>query len=221
MSKQIRERARPVIVGVAGGSGSGKTTVVQRIVEKLHPLAVTCIQHDSYYFDRSDLPATTRARLNFDHPNALETQLLVEHLSELLTGNCVSIPVYDFATHQRTTATIPAKPHKVILVEGILVLVDEALRNLMDIKVFVDTDADLRLIRRLQRDITTRKRTVDSVANQYLRTVRPMHMEFVEPSRRYADVVIQEGGHNEVGIETLAQKIRSALDALEPETPVL
>lgn len=219
MTQSARRRERPVIIGVAGGSGSGKTTVVRRIVEKLSPLQVTCIQHDSYYHDRGSLPPAERAILNYDHPDSLDTQLLVAHLSQLIAGDFVRIPVYDFATHLRTTETVGANPHAVVLVEGILVLVDKALRDLMDIKVFVDTDSDIRLIRRLERDIATRQRTLDSVVRQYQKTVRPMHLEFVEPTKRFADIIIEEGGHNETAVEMLANKIAAIVKNPEPETP--
>ena len=220
MKNSIQQDVRPVIIGVAGGSGSGKTTVVRRIIDALGPDEVTCIQHDSYYLDRGNLPPDARAKANYDHPDSLETPLLVNHLSRLLTGNSVSIPVYDFTYHLRTTETVQAEPHRVILVEGILILVDKALRDLMDIKVFVDTDSDLRVIRRMERDIATRQRTLDSVVRQYLQTVRPMHLEFVEPSKRYADIIIPEGGHNEVAVDMLITKINSIVKGPEPETPI-
>ena len=181
---------------------------------------MTCIKHDSYYLDRSDLAPEDRVNVNYDHPDSLDTQLLVEHLTQLSTGNCANIPVYDFATHLRMPDTEEVKPHQVILVEGILVLVDKTLRDLMDIKVFVDTDADLRVIRRLERDLATRQRTLDSVVRQYLQTVRPMHLEFVEPSSHYADIIIQEGGYNEVAVDMLANKIESISNSPEPEKPL-
>ena len=209
----------PVIVGVAGGSGSGKTTVVDRILERLGPNRATCIQHDSYYFDRGDLPLEDRATLNYDHPDALETSLLVSHLKQLQAGESAEIPVYDFAQHVRTGETVTAVPRGVILLEGILILVDSALRELMDIKVFVDTESDLRVIRRMERDMTTRQRTLGSVVSQYMNTVRPMHLEFVEPSKRYADIIIPEGGYNEVAVDMLFTKIDAIVNTPEPETP--
>ncbi len=207
MTNSSNQTPRPVIVGVAGGSGSGKTTVVDRIVERLGPDRATCIQHDSYYLDRGDLPPASREKINFDHPDALETNLLVEHLQQLLNGHSVRVPIYDFSSHVRTTGTVRADPHGVILIEGILILVDARLRDLMDIKVFVDTDADLRVIRRMERDVSSRQRSLESVIRQYLETVRPMHLEYVEPSKRYADIVIPEGGYNEVAVDLLFTKI--------------
>ncbi len=200
---------KPIIIGVAGGSGSGKTTVVHEITKALGPDDVSVIQHDSYYHDRSTVPPKDRPRLNYDHPDALETQLLIEHLRELKAGKSVQLPVYDFATHTRTTDTITVDPRNVVIIEGILILAEPALRDLMDIRVFVDTDPDLRIIRRIERDMTERDRTMDSVVEQYMRTVRPMHLEFVEPTRRWAHIIIPEGGHNEVGVDMLITKIRA------------
>jgi len=202
-------KVKPVIIGVAGGSGSGKTTVVREIVRELGPDHVTVVQHDSYYHDRSGIPPAERAGINYDHPNALETSLLVEHVRAFLEGAPVRVPVYDFSTHTRTARTVEVAPKKAVIVEGILVLADPDLRGLMDIRVFVDTDADLRMIRRLQRDVAERGRSMKSVVAQYLDTVRPMHLEFVEPSKRYAHVIIPEGGHNLVGVDMLITKIRS------------
>lgn len=218
MTKSKVAGMRPIVVGVAGGSGSGKTTVVDRIVSRLGANQVTCIQHDSYYLDRRDIASEDRAKLNYDHPDALETTLLVEHLRQLSSGSPAEIPVYDFANHLRTNRTVQAVPRRVILLEGILILVHDALREVMDIKVFVDTDPDLRVIRRLERDIATRHRTLDSVVRQYMRTVRPMHLEFVEPSKRYADIIIPEGGHNEVAVDLIFTKIDSVLNNPEPDT---
>ena len=206
-----------MIIGVAGGSGSGKTTVVRRIVDRLSSDRATCIQHDSYYLDRRDLSPEARANVNYDHPDALETSLLIRHLHQLLAGAAVDVPVYDFANHLRTTATIRAEPRRVILLEGILILVDAGLRDLLDMKVFVDTDPDLRVIRRVKRDMARRQRTLESVVRQYLRTVRPMHLEFVEPSKRYADIIIPEGGHNAVAVDILFAKIDSIVKNREPE----
>ena len=200
---------KPIIIGVAGGSGSGKTTVVHEITKALGPDDVSVIQHDSYYHDRSTVPLKDRLWLNYDHPHALETQLLIEHLRELKDGKSVQLPVYDFATHTRTTDTITVDPRNVVIIEGILILAEPALRDLMDIRVFVDTDPDLRVIRRIERDMTERDRTMESVVDQYMRTVRPMHLEFVEPTRRWAHVIIPEGGHNEVGVDMLITKIRA------------
>ncbi len=199
----------PLVVGVAGGSGSGKTTVVRRIVESLGDDQVTVIEHDRYYRDRNDLRLEERAALNYDHPDSLETDLLVRHLHELRAGRTIEAPTYDFARHARQSITEPVAARRAIIVEGILIFSDAALRALMDVKVFVDADADTRFIRRLQRDITDRGRTLPSVIEQYLGTVKPMHLEFVEPSKRYADIIVPVGGHNTVAIDMLLTLIRS------------
>ena len=198
----------PLIIGVAGGSGSGKTTVVRRIIESIGDDQVTVLEHDRYYRDRNDLRLEERAALNYDHPDSLETDLLVRHLHELRAGNSVEVPSYDFARHARQSATVSAVPRKAIIVEGILIFADASLRKLMDVKVFVDADDDTRFIRRLQRDISERGRTVASVIDQYLGTVKPMHLEFVEPSKRYADIIIPLGGYNTVAIDMLLTLIR-------------
>ena len=203
----------PVIIGVAGGSGSGKTTVVREIIRNIGTREVTVIHHDSYYRDVSHLSFDERTRINYDHPNSLETALLVSHLHQLKSGRPVEVPVYDFAQHNRSAETETAEPRQVIIVDGLLILWDADLRTLMDIKVYVDTDADLRFIRRLKRDIHERGRSADSVIEQYTLTVRPMHLEFVEPSKRYADVIIPEGGYNRVGVDMLLTKIKSLLTA--------
>jgi uridine kinase len=200
---------RSVVIGVAGGSGSGKTTVVSRIVESLGSGQVTVLEHDRYYRDRSDLRLEERAALNYDHPDSLETDLMVRHLQELRAGRSVNVPVYDFTRYTRAPVTEPAFPRTAIIVEGILIFTDAALRQLMDVKVFVDTDADTRFIRRLQRDVAERGRTMQSVVDQYLTTVKPMHLEFVEPSKRYADIIIPQGGYNAVAIDMLLTLIRS------------
>jgi uridine kinase len=202
---------RPIILGVAGGSGSGKTTVVRAITQSLGPDQVAVIHHDSYYRDASHLAPDERAQINYDHPDSLETELLVQHLAELRQGRPVAVPVYDFSEHSRLPGRDHVPPRKVIIVDGLLILWHRELRALMDIKVFVDTDADLRFIRRLERDIRERGRSADSVIQQYLRTVRPMHLEFVEPSKRYADVIVPEGGHNLVAIDMLVTKVRAVL----------
>jgi uridine kinase len=202
---------RRIILGVAGGSGSGKTTVVRAITRSLGE-QVTVVHHDSYYRDTSHLEAAARSEINYDHPDSLETELLVQHLVELREGRAVAVPVYDFAEHSRLARREHVVPGKVIIVDGLLILWDRQLRSMMDIKVFVDTDADLRFIRRLERDIQDRGRSAQSVIQQYTRTVRPMHLEFVEPSKRYADLILPEGGHNLVGIDMLVTKIRSVLD---------
>jgi uridine kinase len=199
----------PIVIGVAGGSGSGKTTVVRRIVDALDVARVTVLEHDRYYRDRNDLRLEERASLNYDHPDSLETDLLVSHLTQLRAGRPVEAPVYDFARYARVQTTETISPGHAIIVEGILIYTDAALRSLMDVKVFVDTDDDTRFIRRLQRDMSERGRTVQSVIDQYLGTVKPMHLEFVEPSKRYADIIVPLGGHNTVAIDMLLTLIRS------------
>ena len=200
---------KPFVIGVAGGSGSGKTTVVRSIVQSLGDDQVSLLEHDRYYRDRGDLRLEERAALNYDHPDSLETDLLVQHVHALRRGEPVEEPVYDFARHARLAETVTIEPRRAIIVEGILIFTDPELRRLMDVKVFVDADDDTRFIRRLQRDLSERGRTVASVIDQYLSTVKPMHLEFVEPSKRYADVIIPVGGHNTVGIEMLLTLIRS------------
>ena len=202
---------KAIIIGVAGGSGSGKTTVSQAILERVGRERIAYIQHDSYYKDRSYLPPQERAKLNFDHPDALETELLVKHLKMLQAGQQIAVPVYDFTTHTRTGQSRRVEPKHVILVEGILIFVDKALREMMDVKIYVDTDPDLRFIRRLERDITERGRTLRSVIEQYLSTVRPMHLDFVEPSKRYADIIIPQGGFNQVALDMVVARIESLI----------
>lgn len=206
---------RSIIIGVAGGTGSGKTTVANRILERVGAEHIAYIPHDAYYKDLSHLSFEARVKTNFDHPNALETALMIEHLTALRAGHAVGIPVYDFTRHLRTERTLHTEPAPIILVEGILIFAEPALRELFDVKLFVDTDADIRLIRRLQRDIQERGRTFESVITQYTTMVRPMHLEFVEPSKRYADVIIPEGGFNEVAIEMVAARIRGLLETRE------
>ena len=202
---------KPVIIGVAGGTGSGKTTVAMRILERVGAEHIAYIPHDAYYVDLSHLSADERAKVNFDHPDSLETDLLVEHIKQLKEGRPIEIPVYDFTIHTRTSETERVEPAPVVLVEGILLFAEPELRDLLDVRLYVDTDADVRFIRRLQRDISERGRTADAVCEQYLTTVRPMHLEFVEPSKRYADVIIPEGGFNEVAIEMVAARLRGLL----------
>jgi uridine kinase len=199
----------PLIIGVCGGTGSGKTTVVRKIVESLGDGQVSVIDHDRYYLDHPDLRLEDRAALNFDHPAALDTALLVQHVEGLRLGRAVDIPVYDFRRHVRTSATETIHPRPAIIVEGILIFADYALRKLMDVKVYVDADDDTRFIRRLQRDLSERGRTMESVIEQYLTTVKPMHLEFIEPTKRYADIIVPQGGHNEVAIGMLLSLIRS------------
>jgi uridine kinase len=203
----------PIVIGVAGGSGSGKTTVVRRIVDALGDEQVSVLEHDRYYRDRNDLRLEERAALNYDHPDSLETDLMVRHLHELRAGRPIQAPLYDFARYVRHATTETVAARRAIIVEGILIYTDAALRALMDVKVFVDTDDDTRFIRRLQRDTAERGRTVQSVIDQYLATVKPMHLEFVEPSKRYADIIVPQGGHNPVAIDMLLTLIRGLASA--------
>ncbi|MGD1992606.1 MAG: uridine kinase [Anaerolineae bacterium] len=200
-----------VIIGVAGGTGSGKTTVAMQILERVGTEHVAYIPHDAYYRDLNHLSPAQRKQVNFDHPDSLESELLIEHLKMLKAGQAVEIPVYNFTSHTRTDETLAVGPAPVVLVEGILVFAEPELRRLFDVKLYVDTDADVRLIRRLRRDVHERGRTFESVIAQYMKTVRPMHLEFVEPSKRYADVIIPEGGFNEEAIEMVAARIRGLL----------
>jgi len=202
--------AGPLVIGIAGGSGSGKTTVARSVVESIGRDAVVLIQHDAYYREQSHLPLEERAKVNYDHPDSLETDLLVEHLRLLVAGTSVHRPVYDFTVHTRSAETVLVEPKPVILVEGILVLYEPSLRELMDLKIYIDTDSDLRIVRRLERDINERGRSFDSVRDQYLHTVRPMHLQFVEPSKRYADIVIPEG-YNLGAVGTVISMIRDVL----------
>jgi uridine kinase len=201
---------RPLIIGVVGGSGSGKTTVARAIYEYLGANAAL-VDQDAYYRDLAHLSLDERRRLNFDHPDAFDTELLAVHLEQLAAGQSVAKPTYDYAAHTRATATVPVEPRDVILVEGILLFADHRLRSLFDIKIFVDVAEDVRFIRRLQRDVTERGRQMEDVIQQYLTTVRPMHLEFVEPSKRYADVILPEGGHNRIGIEMILARVELEL----------
>ncbi len=201
----------PLVIGIAGGSGSGKTTVAQEILNRVGADRIAYLQHDSYYKDLTGLPPTLRMNVNFDHPNSLETELLTKHVESLRDLQAVEVPIYDFATDSRTGQTFTVAPRRVILVEGILIFVEPELRKLFDVKIFVDTDADVRFIRRLYRDITERSRTTESVIKQYESTVRPMHLEFVEPSKRYADVIIPEGGYNVAALDMVVARIESLL----------
>ena len=196
-----------VVIGVAGGTGSGKTTVARTLLDRIGRSAITFLQHDAYYRDLSHLPLEERETFNFDHPDALETELMVEHLERLRGGEPAEIPVYDFTRHVRREETVTAEPNPVIMVEGILVLAEKELRERMDVKVYVDTAADLRFIRRLRRDIQERDRSLESVIEQYRSSVRPMHLEFVEPSKRHADVIVPEGGFNAVALDLLADHV--------------
>jgi uridine kinase len=201
--------ARPYIIGVAGGTGSGKSTTARNVLEAVGLERVVHLQHDSYYFDLHDMPPSMRSKVNYDHPDSYDTELMMQHIQQLADGQAIAKPIYDFATHSRLEKTELVEPRPVILIEGILVFAEARLRDLMDIKVFVDTDPDIRIIRRIVRDIKERGRSIDSIVEQYLNTVRPMHMEFVEPSKRFADIVIPEGGNNQVALDMLITKIRS------------
>jgi len=204
-------RTAPLVIGIAGGSGSGKTTVAQVILQRVGRDRIAFLQHDSYYKDLSGLPPTQRADVNFDHPDSLETELLIEHIASLRDGKAVEVPIYDFSTDRRTDKTFTVQPCRVILVEGILIFTEPTLRKMFDVKIFVDTDADLRFIRRLERDLSERGRTTASVIEQYTHTVRPMHLEFVEPSKRYADVIIPDGGFNTAALDMVVARIEALL----------
>jgi uridine kinase len=198
---------KPTVIGIAGGSGSGKTTVQERIVGTFGSDVVSLLQHDAYYRDLSHLPFEQRAVFNFDHPNAFETELCVRHLDALLAGHSIESPIYDYANHLRSDSARTVMPRPVVLVEGILVLAESDLRDRMDIKIYVDTADDVRLIRRITRDLIERNRTIESILDQYERFVRPMHLEFVEPSKRFADVIIPGGGKNEVAMEMVLARV--------------
>lgn len=206
-----RPAAKPFVIGIAGGTGSGKTTVARRLYESLHLHAAVFLDQDSYYKELGHLPLEERKLVNFDHPDSVDSDLLADHLERLVAGEAIEKPTYDFAAHTRAAETVSTEPRNVILVEGILLFVEPRLRELFDLKIFVDTEADLRFIRRLRRDLELRGRTIDSVIDQYLTTVRPMHFEFVEPSKRYADIILPRGGNNTPGIGVIAARIRESL----------
>ena len=203
--------SKPLIIGVAGGSGSGKSTVAKNVADALGSLSVAFIDMDAYYRNFTDLPLEERRRLNWDHPDAFDYDLLTEHLSQLAQRNPIDKPVYDFVTHLRSDETACVEPSDVIVIDGILLFVDERVRDLCDVKVFVDADADIRLIRRIQRDLSARGRPLGEIIDQYLSTVQPMHLQFVEPSKRYADIIVPRGGHNSVAIEMIVAKIKQRL----------
>lgn len=198
---------RPILIGIAGGTGSGKSTVTREIYKSITDRNVAIIEQDSYYKDQSDISFEERVKTNYDHPFAFDNELLISHLKDLLDGKSIQKPIYDFENHNRKKETVQVEPKDIIVLEGILILYDEDLRNLMDIKLFVDTDADVRVIRRILRDIKDRGRTLDSVVKQYMTTVRPAHMQFVEPTKRYADIIIPEGGYNKVAIDIIVTKV--------------
>ncbi|GAA0457218.1 uridine kinase [Alkalibacillus silvisoli] len=203
---------KPIVIGVAGGTGSGKTTVTRTICDQFENTSILMLEQDSYYKDQSHIPYEERLNTNYDHPLAFDNDLLLEQIDLLRKRQSVEKPVYNYELHTRSNETITIEPQEVIILEGILVLEDERLRNMMDIKVFVDTDADIRIIRRMMRDIKERGRTLESVMDQYINVVRPMHLQFVEPAKRYADIIIPEGGQNHVAIDLLSTKIKSIID---------
>ena len=206
---------RPLVIGVAGGSGSGKTTVTNAILERVGRERIALLPHDAYYHDLSHLPLEERARVNFDHPDAFDNALYLSHLDTLVHGQQVAVPTYDFTTYVRLPEVLVVSPQPVVLLEGILIFADAALRAHMSIKLFVDAESDLRIIRRIERDTQSRGRTVGSVIEQYLNTVRPMHLEFVEPSKRYADIIIPNGGQNAIAIDMVVARIERLLDTSE------
>ena len=202
---------KPILIGITGGTGSGKSSIADSIYSSFSNECIAMIQQDMYYKDQSHLSMEERVLTNYDHPDAFDNDLLIEHLKSLLNGNSIDKPIYDFANHTRAKETVRVEPRRIIIVEGILVLENKELRDLLDIKVYVDTDADIRILRRLVRDINERGRTVESVINQYLDIVRPMHMQFTEPTKRYADIIVPEGGQNKVAIDILVSKIKDIL----------
>ena len=210
------EEAKTMVVGIAGGTGSGKTTLSDLILDRVGRQRMAYLPHDAYYREQKDLPLEERAKVNYDHPDSLETKLLIKHIHQLKAGQPVAMPVYDFTNHNRKAETVRVEPRPVILVEGILIFVEKELRNLFDMKIYVDTDADIRFIRRLTRDIEERGRTLQSVIEQYLNTVRPMHLEFVESSKRYADIIVPVGGFNTVALDMVIARLLSLLNGELP-----
>ncbi len=202
---------KPILIGITGGTGSGKSSIADAIYSSFSNECIAMIQQDMYYKDQSHLSMEERVKTNYDHPKAFDNDLLIKHLQDLMNGVPIEKPIYDFSIHNRSKETVRIEPKDIIIVEGILVLEDERLRDLLDIKVYVDTDADIRILRRLVRDINERGRTVDSVINQYLEVVRPMHLQFTEPTKRYADIIVPEGGQNKVAIDILVTKIKDIL----------
>ncbi len=204
--------SKPLIIGVAGGTGSGKSTVAKEIYESLPDENISFIEQDAYYKDQSHLTYEERVKTNYDHPLAFDTELLLKHLTALLNNEVIEKPIYNFSKHNRETETVSVYPKDIVIIEGLLVLDDQRLRDLMDIKIFVDTDADVRIIRRITRDINERGRTLDSVINQYLTTVKPAHEQFVEPTKKFADIIIPEGGYNKVAIDIMTTKVMSIMN---------
>lgn len=204
---------KPIFIGINGGTGSGKSTVVKTIIDTIPSTNLAVIEQDAYYKDQSHLPMEERVKTNYDHPFSFDNDLLITHLESLMSGVAIDKPIYDFEKHTRNLEeVVRVEPREIIVVEGILIFEDERIRDLLDIKIYVDTDADIRILRRIQRDITERGRTVDSVINQYLTTVRPAHLQFIEPCKRYADLIIPEGGFNTVAIDLVVSKIKSILE---------
>ncbi len=203
---------KPILIGITGGTGSGKSAVVKSIIKSIPPTDIAMVEQDAYYKDQSDLPMEERVKTNYDHPLAFDNDLLIRNLNQLIEGKSIEKPIYDFETHTRyKDQTVTVNPKSIIILEGIMILEDERLRNLLDIKIFVDTDADIRILRRIKRDINDRGRTIESVMQQYLSTVRPAHLQFIEPNKRYADIIIPEGGHNAVAIDLLVSKLRAII----------
>jgi len=206
-----KKMSKPLLIGITGGTGSGKSTVAKAIYESLPKNNIVIIEQDSYYKDQSHLSSEERTKTNYDHPLAFDTDLLVSHLKDLLNNKPIDKPLYDFTVHNRMKETVRVEPKEIIILEGILILDSPEIRNLLDIKIFVDTDADIRIIRRIQRDMKERGRTLDSIIKQYTEVVKPMHYEFIEPTKRYADIIIPEGGYNKVAVDIIVAKIKSIL----------
>lgn len=206
---------RPIFIGITGGTGSGKSTIAKEIYRQFGEDCIAMIEQDSYYKDQSHLSMDDRVKTNYDHPNAFDNNLLVSHLESLLNGHSIQKPSYDFSIHNRIEDTTKVEPKEIVIVEGILILEDPRIRELLDIKIYVDTDADVRIIRRMVRDINERGRTIESVINQYLNIVKPMHNQFTEPTKKFADIIIPEGGHNKVAIDIIVAKIKEVLGKYE------
>ncbi|MEZ7890374.1 MAG: uridine kinase [Candidatus Wallbacteria bacterium] len=207
-----RKKMKPFVLGIAGGSGSGKTTVAKKILEQINDAPVIFLDHDSYYKDQSNLKLEERAKINYDHPDALDNDLLLEHLKDLKSGKTINKPIYNFVTYTRSNETITIEPKPLIVLEGFLIFVDPRIRQMCDIKIFVDTDDDVRIIRRIERDMQERGRSLESIIKQYFSTVRPMHQQFVEPSKRYADLIIPYGGHNQIAVDMVVNQLRSVIN---------